>query len=121
MLTPAALDDVRTALQAALDGSDVNDRAKLLELANRMIMDHVKFRASRGESLDRLDGPECRGLNPVMDAVMKYVDEHRAPKFGSPDDGKRLVQEQLPDGWFVADWRSTAGALVGLGCGRVLA
>ena len=34
MLTPAALDDVRTALQAALDGSDVDDRAQLLELAH---------------------------------------------------------------------------------------
>ena len=32
------------------------------------------------------------------------------------DDGKRLVQEQLPDGWVVASWTSRpADALVGAG------
>lgn len=82
MLSPTAFDDVRAALQAALDGSDVDDRAQLLELTNRMVMDHVKFRAPGGEGLDGADGPERRGLNPVLNAVLKYVDEHRARKFG---------------------------------------
>lgn len=82
MLTPSALDNLRAAMQAALDDSDVDDRAKLLELTNRMIMDQVKFRAPGGEGLDGADGPERRGLNPVLNAVLEYVDEHRARKFG---------------------------------------
>lgn len=45
-------------------------------------MDHVKFRAPGGEGLDGADGPERRGLNPVLNAVLEYVDEHRARKFG---------------------------------------
>ena len=33
------------------------------------------------------------------------------------DDGKRLVQEQLPDGWVVASWRVDRGVLVGRSMG----
>lgn len=81
-MTAATIADVRDAMQSALDGSDANDRAQLLELVNRMIMDHVKFRAPGGEGLDGADGVERRGLNPVLNAVLEYVDEQRARKFG---------------------------------------
>ena len=37
------------------------------------------------------------------------------------DDGKRLVQEQLPEGWVVASWRVDRGVLVGAVGGDVLA
>lgn len=82
MLTSHAITDVQAAMHRALAGSDVDDRAQLLELTNRMIIDHVKLRDPGGEGLDGADGPERRGLNPVMNAVLEYVDEHRARKLG---------------------------------------
>ena len=82
MITPEALADVRDAMQRALADSDTDDRAQLLELVNRQIMDHVKLRDPGGEGLDGADGPERQGLNPVINAVLEYVDQHRARKFG---------------------------------------
>jgi hypothetical protein len=82
MMTPQALADVRDAMEQALADSDTADRAQLLELVNRQIMDHVKLSDPGGEGLDGADGPERRGLNPVMNAVLEYVDQQRAKKFG---------------------------------------
>ena len=82
MITPQAFADVRDAMERALADSDTDDRAQLLELVNRQIMDHVKFRDPGGEGLDGADGPERRGLNSVLNAVLEYVDQHRARKFG---------------------------------------
>lgn len=82
MITPEALTDVRDAMERALADSDTDDRTQLLELVNRQIMDHVKFRDPGGEGLDGADGPERQGLNPVMDAVVEYVDQRRARRLG---------------------------------------
>src|SRR6478735_5420755 len=82
MMTPRQLADVRDAMQRALADSDTDDRAELLELVNRQIMDHVKLRDPGGEGLDGADGPERQDLNPVINAVLEYADQHRARKFG---------------------------------------
>ncbi len=82
MITPEALDDVRVPMQRALAGSDTDDRVQLLELVNRQIMDHIKFPAPGGEGLDGANKPERQGLSPVLNAVLEYVDQHRARKFG---------------------------------------
>lgn len=82
MMTPHEVDDVRDAMHRALTDSDIDDRAQLLELVNRQIMDHVKLRDPGGEGLDGADGPERRGLEPVLNAVLEYVDQRRADKFG---------------------------------------
>jgi len=50
MMTPRQLADVRDAMQRALADSDTDDRAQLLELVNRQIIDHVKFRHPGGEA-----------------------------------------------------------------------
>ena len=63
------------------DGSDVDDRAQVFELTKRMVHGSREVPRPGDEGLDGADGPERRGLNPVMNAVLEYVDEQRARKF----------------------------------------
>ena len=74
MITPEALADVRDAMERALADSDTDDRAQLLELVNRQIMDHVKFRDPGGEGLDGADGPERQRLNQITRAAPACID-----------------------------------------------
>jgi hypothetical protein len=65
-MTPQALADIRDAMQRALADSDSEDRAQLLELINRQIMDHVKFATPAAKASTALTAPNVKDFGMLV-------------------------------------------------------